>query len=171
MTKILLISDTHGPPAPDLGPYLKETDEVWHAGDIGDLEAHEEWVGDKTFRAIWGNIDDHRIRASLPEIAVFEIERVRVLMIHIGGYPGRYSPKAREAIQLHLPDLFISGHSHILKIMRDHKYDLVHFNPGSCGFKGFHKVRTAIRFVLKDGKVSNVQVIELGDRGKPKDVE
>ena len=90
MTRILLISDTHGPPAPDLNEYLKDADEVWHAGDIGDLESHEAWVEGKKFRAVWGNIDDHRIRASLPEISVFEVQGIKVLMIHIGGYPGRY---------------------------------------------------------------------------------
>ncbi|MDX1684650.1 MAG: metallophosphoesterase family protein [Saprospiraceae bacterium] len=159
--RIALISDTHGLIPDDVLPYLRKCDEVWHAGDIGDIGAMAQIPDERRRHWVWGNIDDHRIRQSTQEYDFFEIEGVRTLIIHIGGYPGRYQQKARLLIEDLNPDLFISGHSHILKIMRDHQNGLIHFNPGACGFKGFHKKRTFIRFDINTGKIENVEVIEL----------
>lgn len=162
--KVGLISDTHGTIPIDVLSYLEDCDQIWHAGDIGAIEALGQLPEQKCAHWVWGNIDDHQIRSSTKEWDVFDAEGIKVLMIHIGGYPGRYQGKASELIEEHSPDLFISGHSHILKIIRDKKRNLLHFNPGACGFKGFHKVRTFIRFNIQKGKISDVEVIELEQR-------
>ena len=133
-------------------------------GTLGTIEALDQLNHDKTNHWVWGNIDDHLIRSSTKEYDVFEESGVKVVIIHIGGYPGRYSKLARQLIIQHKPDLFISGHSHILKVMKDKRHDLLHFNPGACGFKGFHKVRTLLKFRLKYEKVTDLNVIELAHR-------
>ena len=161
MKKIALISDTHSYYGEDVAKYLKECDEIWHAGDIGDAATLDKYRNLKPVRAVYGNIDGIDIRIDTPEYQFFTIENLKVLMIHIGGYPGRYTPKARELIIRYRPDIFISGHSHILKIMPDKKYDLLHINPGACGKKGFHKVRTLVLFDLDKGKIENVRVVEM----------
>ena len=161
MKKIALISDTHSYYGEDVAKYLKECDEIWHAGDIGDAATLDKYRNLKPVRAVYGNIDGIDIRIDTPEYQFFTIEDLKVLMIHIGGYPGRYTPRARELITQYNPDIFISGHSHILKIMPDKKYDLLHMNSGACGKKGFHKIRTLILFDLDNGKIENVRVVEL----------
>lgn len=161
MLKVGLISDTHSYFGKDVTKYLSDCDEIWHAGDIGDLETLEKYEKIKPVRAVYGNIDGQDIRVEIPEHLYFEVEGLKVLMIHIGGYPGRYTPLAREFINRFKPDIFISGHSHILKIMPDKKNNLLHMNPGSCGKKGFHKIRTLILFDLDNGNIKNVRVVEL----------
>ena len=164
--RIGLISDTHGLIPDDVFPYLEECDEVWHAGDIGDPLMIDQLKKIKPSVLVWGNIDNHEVRLECPETITVERNGVKIAMIHIGGYPGRYTQKGRKLIRDFNPDLYISGHSHILKIMRDQKEDLIHMNPGSCGHKGFHRIRTLIRFSINNGKISDVQVIELGERGR-----
>ena len=159
--KIALISDTHSYFEEDVNKYLRQVDEIWHAGDIGDLQTADNYRSIKPFRAVYGNIDSHELRIEYPEFLSFEINGLKVLMIHIGGYPGFYSPRARQLIQEHKPELFISGHSHILKVMPDKKHNLLHMNPGSCGRKGFHSIRTLILFDIQAGNIENVRVVEL----------
>ena len=161
MKKIALISDTHSYYGDDLAKYLTGVDEIWHAGDIGDIETLDKYRKLAKVRAVHGNIDDYKVRIECPEYLYFEMENLKILMIHIGGYPGRYSPKAKTLIATYKPDVFISGHSHILKIMPDKSKDLIHFNPGACGLKGFHKVRTLILFTLDRGDIKDVKVVEL----------
>lgn len=162
--KIALISDTHSYFGDDVNKYLIDADEIWHAGDIGDLQTADNYNRIKPLKAVYGNIDGHEIRAEFPEIQFFNAEGLKVLMLHIGGYPGRYSQLARNLIMDYRPDLFISGHSHILKIIPDQKFDLLHMNPGSCGTKGFHKVRTMILFEINGKSYENVRVVELASR-------
>jgi len=164
MKEIALISDTHTYFGEDVNKYLSKCDEIWHAGDIGDLETLDKYRSIKKVRAVYGNIDGHEVRSDSPEHLFFTLESVKVVMIHIGGYPNRYTPKARNLIHKYRPDIFISGHSHILKIIGDPKYNLLHMNPGSCGKKGFHAIRTLILFNLDKGKIENVRVVELGQR-------
>lgn len=166
MKKIALISDTHSYFGEDINKYLVDCDEIWHAGDIGDIETFDKYENIGNLRAVYGNIDGHEVRSACPEYIVFKIENHKVLIIHIGGYPGRYTPKARQLINRFRPDIFISGHSHILKIIPDKTNNLLHMNPGASGIKGFHIVRTLILFDLEDDKIENVRVVEIGDRGK-----
>lgn len=166
MMKILLISDSHGSLSPDVIEYAKEADEVWHAGDLGCSVSELGLSPDLSFRGVYGNIDDHLVRRELPEFDFFQVAKISVLMIHIGGYPGRYNHKMKTLVQQNKPQLTISGHSHILKIMRDAKDGHLHMNPGACGHKGFHSKRTAIRFQINEEKISNVEVIEFGRRGR-----
>ena len=163
--RIALISDTHGLIPEDVFPYLEECDEVWHAGDIGKVEMFDQLKDQYPLIEVWGNIDNAEIRNQSNEWVLIEREGIKALIIHIGGYPGRYSRKAQELILDHQPDLFISGHSHILKIMRDPHSKMLHMNPGACGYKGFHHFRTMIRFSITDGKIHDVQAIEIGKRG------
>ena len=165
--KIGLISDTHGPIPIDVLDRLMDCEQVLHAGDIGSVEAFDQVPSEKRLHWVWGNIDDHVIRSETSPFDVFSVEDVRILMLHIGGYPGRYSQNAIRLIEEHKPDLFISGHSHILKIMRDRTRNLIHMNPGACGYKGFHAKRTFILFEVDKGVINNVQVVELADRHKP----
>lgn len=158
--RVGLISDSHGLIPDDVLPYLNSCDQIWHAGDIGQIETLDQFPPEKIEHWVWGNIDDHDIRRSTKEWELFVIDGLKVLIIHIGGYPGRYQGKAKDLIQAHQPDLFISGHSHILKIIRDRKQGLLHMNPGACGYKGFHAVRTFIRFEINFSKIENVEVIE-----------
>lgn len=160
MTKILLLSDTHSYIDNDILKYIKQADEVWHAGDIGDLKVTDAFKALKPLRAVWGNIDDTKIRGEFPENNRFMCEGVDVLITHIGGYPGAYNIRVREEIRANPPKLFICGHSHILKVMPDKKLNLLHMNPGAVGKHGFHKVRTMLRFTIDGNKIDNLEVIE-----------
>ncbi|MEZ4908888.1 MAG: metallophosphoesterase family protein [Saprospiraceae bacterium] len=159
--KIGLISDTHSWFGDDVNKYLNNVDEIWHAGDIGDISTADKYKSLKPFRAVYGNIDGHEVRIEYPEYNLFKVDDLKILMIHIGGYPGRYSPRARQLIQELKPDIFISGHSHILKIIPDKKNNLLHMNPGACGKRGFQKLRTLILFEINKNNIENVQVVEL----------
>jgi len=165
MRRIGLLSDTHGYLNPKIFSYFDACDEVWHGGDIGTVETADELESFKTLRAVYGNIDGNALRTRYPEDLFFEIEGLSVYMTHIGGYPPKYNKRTRPIIQARKPDLFIAGHSHILKIMRDKNIgDLLHINPGAAGKQGFHKVSTLVRFSVVDGRISDLQVIELGKR-------
>ncbi|MEM6966328.1 MAG: metallophosphoesterase family protein [Bacteroidota bacterium] len=164
MKKIGLLSDTHSHLDEKIFHYFSEVDEIWHAGDIGVMEVVEKLEAFKPLRAVYGNIDDATIRARFPLDDRFRCEEVEVWMTHIGGYPGRYSKRVRAAMPLNPPDLFITGHSHILKIMPDKKFDLLHINPGACGISGFHKVKTMVRFAIDGKLIKDMEVIELGRR-------
>lgn len=166
MKKILLLSDTHGYLDPALEKYVRASDEVWHAGDIGIIKVADTLNTWSRLRAVYGNIDGKDVRIEFRKNAIFELEGVKVFMTHIGGYPGRYAPGIREQIILHRPRIFICGHSHILKVMPDKKYNLIAMNPGATGQHGIHKVRTCLRFQLDAGKIENLEVIELGMRGR-----
>lgn len=160
MKKILLLSDTHGYIDETILKHVKNADEVWHAGDIGDLKVTDKIQAIKPLRAVYGNIDDAKTRLQFPENNVFEIEGISVFITHIGGYPGKYNPRIREDLKTGKYDLFICGHSHILKVMRDKKLDLLHMNPGAIGTHGFHKVRTMLSFEINKGKIENLMVLE-----------
>lgn len=161
MRKILLLSDTHSYIDDRILEYASQADEVWHAGDIGDIKVSETLK--KTvpvFKAVYGNIDGTEIRKEFPLNLHFFCEKVDVWMTHIGGYPGKYAPIIREEIKLNPPKLFICGHSHILKVMNDKKLHLLHMNPGAIGIYGFHKVRTMLRFEINQETIQNLEVIE-----------
>lgn len=161
MTKILLLSDTHSYIDDLIIKHIKNADEVWHAGDIGDLKVTETIKKLKPLRAVYGNIDNSEAKLEFPETTRFMCEDVEVLMTHIGGYPGRYNPKIRPILQSQPPKLFICGHSHILKVMPDKKLNLLHMNPGAIGIYGFHQVRTMLRFTVDGSKIDNLEVIEI----------
>ncbi len=166
MKRIGLLSDTHSYLDPKIFKYFEEVDEIWHAGDIGSMEIIEQLEAFKPLRVVYGNIDGGKLRTEFPLDLRFECEGMQVWMTHIGGYPGRYNRRVRILMQEHAPDLFICGHSHILKVMPDKKHDLLHINPGACGIHGFHKVRTIVRFSIEDAILKDLEVIELGLRGK-----
>lgn len=161
MSKILLMSDTHGFMDAHLLNYCKSADEVWHAGDIGSVEVIDKIAQVSRLRAVYGNIDGVDVRKICPENQIFTLNGVKVWITHIGGYPGRYEKRVRENLSLIKPGLFISGHSHILKVQYDKKYSLLHMNPGAAGKHGFHKVRTMLRFEVENGKVDKLEVIEM----------
>lgn len=161
MKKIGLLSDTHSYWDDKYEKYFADCDEVWHAGDIGSIALVEKFEAFKPFRAVYGNIDDYKVRESFPELLRFTVEDVDVLMTHIGGYPGRYEPKIRKIMQMDAPKLFISGHSHILKVMYDKTFNCLHINPGAAGIYGFHRVQTLITFVLDSGNIRDLNVVEL----------
>ncbi len=162
--KILLLSDTHSFIDDQILKYVKQADEVWHAGDIGDLRVTDTLKKHKPLRAVFGNIDGKEARAEFPLDLKFEDQGVSVWMTHIGGYPHRYNQRVREALKANPPNLFICGHSHILKVQYDNKLNIMHFNPGAAGKVGFHKVRTMLRFELVTGEIKNLEVIELAKR-------
>lgn len=164
MKKIGLLSDTHSYWDEKYIEYFKDCDEVWHAGDIGSMDVVEKFEAFKPFRAVYGNIDDNKIRACFPETLRFEIEGVDVLMTHIGGYPGKYNPEIQKILNIKPPKLFICGHSHILKVIFDKRYQCLDINPGAAGIYGFHSVRTLVRFILDNGNIKDLEVIELGNR-------
>ena len=160
MKKILLISDTHSYIDEKMIQYAKESDEVWHAGDIGDIKVTDELEKVATLRAVYGNIDNSIIRAEYGENLRFTCEGVKIWITHIGGYPNKYYHKIKEEINKNPPDIFICGHSHILKVINDKKLNLLHINPGAIGNQGFHQVRTMVRFQLTEGEIKNLEVIE-----------
>jgi len=160
MKKILLLSDNHSYIDDKILKYVKQADEVWHAGDIGDLTVTDAIKALKPLRAVYGNIDNAEARAEFPEHNRFHCEDVDVWMTHIGGYPPRYNNRVLEELKANPPDIFISGHSHILKVMPDKKLDLLHINPGAIGTHGFHKVRTMVRFEIDGKQIKNLEVIE-----------
>ncbi len=164
MKKILLLSDTHSHIDDTILKYVKLADEVWHAGDIGDLKVTDTIKKLKPLRAVFGNIDNHEARLEFPLNNRFLCEGVSVLITHIGGYPGKYSPAIREEISQNPPKLFICGHSHILKVMFDKKLNCLHMNPGAAGISGFHQKRTMLRFEIDGDKIQSLEVIEIGDK-------
>lgn len=164
MTKILLLSDTHSYIDKRILTYAKEADEVWHAGDFGSMNVIEELEKITILRGVYGNIDDAKVRAEFPEKLRFTCEEVEVLMIHIGGYPNKYSPLTKQELEKKKPQLFISGHSHILKVMYDKKNELLHLNPGAAGKHGWHQVRTMLRFTIDGKEIKDLEVIELGKK-------
>ena len=163
MRRIGLLSDTHGYWDERYLSYFKECDEIWHAGDIGSLELAEKLSAFRPLRAVYGNIDGTDIRARYPEVNRFRIEEVEVWMKHIGGYPGKYDPSIRTQLFIRPPQLFISGHSHILKVKYDKTLNMLHINPGAAGIYGFHKVRTLVRFTIDGKNFKDLEVIELAE--------
>ncbi len=166
MKRIGLLSDTHSFLHPGIFDYFEACDEIWHAGDIGDASVADRLEAFRPLRAVYGNIDDAAMRRRFPEDLRFECEGADVFMTHIGGYPGRYNKRVREILRAAPPGLFICGHSHILKVMPDRELGLLHINPGAAGNEGFHRLRTIVRFTLEDGLPKDLQVVELGERGR-----
>lgn len=160
MTKIGLLSDTHAWLNPKIYDFFKDCDEIWHAGDIGSDDVAIELAAFKKLRAVYGNIDDWDIRSDFPQFQIFTIEEMKVVMTHIGGYPNAYAAGIKEILVKEKPDIFISGHSHILKVMRDPKLGLLHLNPGAAGLKGFHKKVTMMRFQIDGKDASNLEIYE-----------
>lgn len=167
MIKIGLLSDTHGFLDPALRNHFEICDEIWHAGDIGSwdvIDTLKTWG--KPIRAVFGNIDDQSFRREFSETLVFPLEKIKVVMTHIGGAPGKYNAKSRKIIQEEKPDLFVCGHSHILRVMFDQQFNIFYMNPGAAGKHGFHVFRTALRFSIDGNRVTSLEVIELGERGR-----
>lgn len=164
MTTIGLLSDTHGYLDDRILHHFENCDEIWHAGDIGTMQTLEQLENYKPVRAVYGNIDGNPIRSCCPEVQRFTCENVDVLIKHIGGYPGHYDRSIVQQIVSHPPKLFVSGHSHILKVMNDTKHNLLHINPGAAGISGFHKIRTLVRFVIDEQLIRDLEVVELGVR-------
>lgn len=161
MTRIGLLSDTHGYWDERYLKYFKPCDQIWHAGDIGSMEIVERLEAFRPLKAVYGNIDGQDMRRLFPEIARFTVDGADVLMKHIGGYPGKYDASIRSTLFANPPRLFISGHSHILKVKYDKSLNLLHINPGAAGIYGFHTVRTLVRFCIDNGSFSDLEVIEL----------
>lgn len=164
MTRIGLIADTHGFLDETVASHFRDCDEIWHAGDFGEGGVIESLQQLKPLRGVYGNIDSALIHKEFPEQLVFQCEGVKVMMRHIGGYPPRYNPATKKELGIHRPQLFISGHSHILKVMYDDALQCLHMNPGAAGKQGWHKVRTVIRFVIEGSNMRDCEVVELGGR-------
>ena len=164
MTKIGLLSDTHSYLPEAVFDHFKAVDEIWHGGDVGDISVLDRLAAFKPLRGVYGNIDPAAVRSRFPLDNLFFCEEVKVLMRHIGGYPGRYAPGVRDLIKKEKPRLFISGHSHILKIMYDEKLACLHMNPGACGKQGWHQVQTLVKFAIEGSNITDCQVIELGKK-------
>ncbi len=162
--RIGILSDTHGYLDKQIINHLQDCDEIWHAGDMGTMAVVDQLSALGNTKMVYGNIDGHEIRNICPEYQYFNASGLPVYMIHIGGYPGRYRPQVKQFIAKNRPGLFISGHSHILKIIPDNKYGLLHINPGAAGRIGFHKIRTLIKLQIVHGKINDLKVIELGKR-------
>ncbi len=160
MKRIGLISDTHGTFDDVLQRFLADVDEIWHAGDFGNIETADAIAAFKPLRGVYGNIDGAVLRRVYPRWQQFECEQVKVVMTHIGGYPGRYYTGVADLLRTVRPKIFISGHSHILKVIYDKKLDLLHLNPGAAGLSGFHRVRTALRFVIDGDRIEELEVGE-----------
>ncbi len=160
MAYIGLLSDTHCVFDRVLKDFFEPVDQIWHAGDFGNIQTVDAIAAYRPLIGVYGNCDDHEVRLAQPLTRVFTIEGKKVLMIHIGGYPGRYSWQALQLIEAHRPDIFICGHSHILKVLNDKKRDMLVLNPGAAGIQGFHNVRTALRFRISDGNISDMEVGE-----------
>ena len=161
MKRIGLLSDTHSTVHDRLFVFFEQVDEIWHAGDFGNLEVADQLALFKPLKGVYGNIDGQDVRIAFPEHQRFMCEEVDVWMTHIGGYPGRYGQKVRPEIFSRPPKLFICGHSHILKVMYDEKLDLLYINPGAAGYKGFHKVCTAVRFIINGKDIKDLEVWEI----------
>lgn len=161
MTRIGLLSDTHTFIHPSIFESFKECDEIWHVGDIGNLETAQKLEKFKPFKAVFGNIDGQGLRQIYPETLIFTCEDVKVVMKHIGGYPGRYEKDVRLLIEKEKPKLFISGHSHILKVIYDEKNQLLHINPGAAGKSGMHQVITLVRFTITGNQIKDLEIVEL----------
>ena len=164
MKKIGLISDTHGYLDEQVFKYFDKVDEIWHAGDFGNMELIEKLKAFKPLKGVYGNIDGQEIRSEYPENSIFNSEEVKVLMTHIGGYPPKYNSRSKKLITEHKPQLFISGHSHILKVIYDDKTNCLHINPGAAGKHGWHLIRTLIRFTIDGAAIKDCEIIELGNR-------
>ena len=160
MKKILLISDTHGYIDEKIIKYANQVDEIWHAGDIGDISVADKLKTIKTLKAVYGNIDDQKIRSEFPLHNRFLCEKVDVWITHIGGYPKKYNPKIIDKLRSNPPDLFICGHSHILKVINDIELNLLDINPGAIGKHGLHNVRTMIQFEISGDKIENLSIVE-----------
>lgn len=163
MTRIGLLSDTHGFLDEAIFKHFDPCDEIWHAGDFG-VGVADPLKKFKPLKAVFGNIDDQAIRNAFPEQLVFVCENVKVMIRHIGGSPPKYNPETRKELTLHRPQLFISGHSHILKVIYDDTINCLHMNPGAAGKQGWHKIRTLLRFTIDGADIRNCEVIELGKR-------
>lgn len=164
--RIGLLSDSHGLLDDAIFKYFEGCDEVWHAGDFGDKQILDRLRAFKPTRGVFGNIDGEALRAELTEDLEWDCQGLRVYMTHIGGYPGRWDARARRELKRRRPGLFVCGHSHVLRVMRDVSLGLVYLNPGACGHKGWHTMRTALRFSIIDGQAGGVEAIELGPRGR-----
>jgi putative phosphoesterase len=160
MKRIGVLSDTHSYIYPGIFKFFDACDELWHAGDIGNAETYHSLKQFKPLRAVYGNIDGHDVRILCPEIQLFKCEDIKVMMKHIGGYPGRYDPSIRHAIPFENPDIFISGHSHILKVINDKKNSLLHINPGAAGKNGLHKMITCVRFIVDGKNIRDLEILE-----------
>jgi putative phosphoesterase len=164
--RIGLISDTQSYLDERVLHYFEDCDQIWHAGDIGSLTVSEKLASLKPFKAVFGNIDDKSIQAIYPENLIFNVEEKKILITHIGGRPDKYPTRVKELLKLEKPDIYICGHSHILMVHSDHKWNnMLFINPGAAGNEGFHKIRTIMKFDLNAGKIENMKVIELGKRG------
>lgn len=164
--KIGLLSDTHGYLDPKIFDHFKNCDEVWHAGDIGEQNVATELESFKPFKAVYGNVDDKHIQLKYPEDLYMEYEGLSILITHIGGVPPRYNPRILKMLRTNTPDIFICGHSHILRIKRDEGLNnMLYLNPGAAGNHGFHAIKTIVRFDLLNKQIKNMEVIELGKRG------
>jgi uncharacterized protein len=161
MKRIGVLSDTHGHWDDKLSKFFESCDEVWHAGDIGSIEVADTISKHKPLRAVYGNIDDYKVRIVYPKVLQFKCEEVKVLITHIGGYPNRYERDVLPIIKNQKPNLFICGHSHILKVIYDKKYELLHINPGAAGKSGFHKLRTAVRFTIDGDSIKELEILEI----------
>ncbi len=164
MKRIGLLSDTHGYLDPKIFEHFKDVDEVWHAGDVGSIEVIDELKAFKPTKGVYGNIDGTEIRSEWKEHEFFNCEGVDVLITHIAGKPGKYQRNAHELISKYRPQLFVCGHSHILLVKMDSNFDMLWMNPGACGYKGFHQVKTLLRFAISNGRIHDLEVIELGKR-------
>jgi uncharacterized protein len=165
MKKIGLISDTHSFLDETIFKHFEDMDEIWHIGDIGDWKVYEELAKFKPLKAVWGNIDDHNARSLIPEIMNFEMEGLKVMLLHIGAIPPKYNSTINKLLKTHEPNLFLCGHSHILRVIKDkQRPNLVYINPGAAGHHGFHHMRTIMRMNLDAGKISHLEVVELGPR-------
>ena len=163
--RIAVIADTHDRYPDWLPARLREADEIWHAGDFGELTVSDRLSALKPFRGVYGNIDDQKLRSVHPEHDFFEVEKMKVLMIHIAGPFGSYSPQTRKLVEEVRPDVLVCGHSHILKVQFDTKNKLLYLNPGAAGKHGFHKVRTLLRFTVDGDRLKDLEAVELGARG------
>lgn len=167
--QIGLISDNHSYDGQDILDHLKDCDEVWHAGDIGDMASLDNIKKIAPVKAVYGNIDTNDTREAYPLNLEWECEGLKIFMTHIGGYPGRYKKRVYKLLNEIKPDLYICGHSHICKVMRDKDLDLIHMNPGAYGHHGFHKMRTMLKFKIEDGVIGDLKVVELGIRARLKE--
>lgn len=164
--KIGILSDTHGWLDPAVYEHFANVDEIWHAGDAGNVEVITKLEAFKPLRAVWGNCDGSEVRQATREYLNFMVDGKKVLLIHIGGYPGRYDSRARDLIREYKPDIFVCGHSHIVKVIYDKVNSMLCINPGSAGKTGIHKVMTLLRFTVDEGRIGDMEVIEFGDRGR-----